>query len=166
METNLTLQMSTDNWITDKRTGKQYMVLNTHDLVYDDLQQWCSEYGGFLPEPKDEQENQFLDSLDTDMFALGMTDRKEEGVFVWDSDGSPVTWTSWIKWTATHSEPNGGPDSNCVIMARGMYSENVGHRTDGWVDYNCNSYPYYKSQPKSLICQKNPGMCQAQYVLV
>ena len=150
--------MSTGNWVTDERTKKQYLVLETDDLVYDDLQQVCHNHGGFLPEPRDEAENQFLDSLGTEMFTLGMTDRDVEGQWVWDSDGSPVTWKTWVHWTDYGSIPNGGTGKNCALMLRHLQSEWRGHRTDGWADYSCTSDSALKTLPKSLICQKNPGM--------
>ena len=155
MKTNVTLQMSTGDWITDERTGKQYMIQDTHDLVYDHIQQRCDNLGGFLPEPRDEQENQFLDWLDTDMFALGMTDRKVEGQWVWESDGSPVTWTNWVYWPKYREiEPNGGTYQNCALMLR--YSETWadGHKHDGWGDYPCNSSDVVRREKRSLICQK------------
>ena len=71
-------------------------MLDIDDLVYEDNQRACHDLGGFLPEPRYEVENQFLDNLQTDTFALGMTDRDVEGQWVWDSDGSPVIWTGWI----------------------------------------------------------------------
>ena len=158
METNLTLQMSTANWITDKRTGNQYLVLDIHDLVYDHLQQVCQDHGGFLPEPKDEQENQFLDSLNTDMFTLGMTDRKVEGQWIWESDGSPVSWANWVTWSSGVVEPNGGRRQNCAMVLQQTEGHAGGHRADGWSDYPCQSTPYIRRLRRHLICQRNPGM--------
>ena len=134
-------------------------MLDTDDLVYDVIQQVCHNHGGFLPEPRDEAENQFLDSLGTDMFMLGMTDRDVEGQWVWDSDGSPVTWKSWVKWSDPRAAtvPNGGRVENCALMLRQSKSESGGHRSDGWRDADCNSDPHIVVQPISLICEKHPG---------
>ena len=150
--------MSTGDWITDGQTGKQYLVLDTDDLVYDVIQQVCHNHGGFLPEPREEEENSFLDSLDTDTFALGMTDRKVEGQWIWDSDGSPVIGMNWIEWSSGVNEPNGGTNQNCALMIRQAEIHEGGHIPDGWADYPCNSSDNLRSLPKNLICQRNPGM--------
>ena len=154
--TKMIIQMSPVDWITNERTGKQYLVLDTDDLVHDDNQQVCHSHGGHLPEPRDVTENQFLDSLGTEMFTLGMTDLLVEGQWVWDSDGSPVTWAGWI-----FSEPNGGTGENSALMVRNMYSSYAEHKSDGWIDYGYAKDKKLSSDsnPKSLICQREPGMC-------
>ena len=58
----------------------------------------CSEVGGILPEPRSEEENNFLKTLIEDRagaryFAIGM--RNEGGSWLWRSDDSPVTWFNW-----------------------------------------------------------------------
>ena len=141
-------QTSSANWITDPRTLKQYLVLDTYTLSHDDLQHICDTHGGFLPEPRGEADNQFLNSLATDSFFLGMTDTADEGQWVWDSDGSPVTWTNWI-----FEEPNGGRGENCVMMFRQFMSDSNGHRTDGWNDLPCQS----NENRGSLICERSLG---------
>ena len=147
------LQISPEDWVTDGQTGKQYMVLNTDNFKYDEIQQMCHNHGGFLPEPRDQRENLFLDSLGTEMFVLGMTDRLQEGRWIWESDQTPVTWTGWI-----FTEPNGGSSANCAVMTGTRYSQHEGHRTDGWIDYNCNSREEFgRNTSKSLICQRNIG---------
>ena len=134
------------------------MVLDTDDLVYDVIQQVCHNHGGFLPEPRDEAENTFLDSLGTEMFTLGMTDRDVEGQWVWDSDGSLVTWTKWVQYTGSKPSPNGGDVENCALMMRNFNSQADGHTSDSWGDYRCGSTSFWNSKPISLVCQKNPGM--------
>ena len=132
-------------------------MLDTDDLVHDDNQQVCHDLGGFLPEPRDEGENQFLDSLGTGTFVLGLTDRDVEGQWIWDSDGSPVTWKSWIVWHSGLSEPYGGERENCAVMAKQLASDQAGHRSEGWADYPCQSIKY-EGQPKpSLVCERPPG---------
>ena len=52
-----------------------------------------------MPEPRDEQENLFIDSLGSEMLMLGINDEAVEGTWVFDSDGSPVDWSKpWIQW--------------------------------------------------------------------
>ena len=143
------IQMSPVDWITNERTGKQYLVLDTDDLVHDDNQQVCHSHGGHLPEPRDVTENQFLDSLGTEMFTLGMSDRLVEDKWLWDSDGSPVTWTSWI-----YGEPDGYRRENFALMMRNQHSDWDMYRSSGWLDYTKYN-PIISSSPKSLICEKS-----------
>ena len=124
--------------------------------MYDDNQRTCHKHGGFLPEPRDEGENLFLDSLGSNMFALGMTDKVSEGQWVWESDGSSVNWTSWQTYANGASQPSGGVRENCAMMFRTWQSSEAGHRSEGWNDYPCR-HADYKYLPKSLVCQRNPG---------
>ena len=56
----------------DPRTKKQYAILSASKQNYDINEAQCAAIGMFLPEPRDEQENDFLDSLNPYMFVLGM----------------------------------------------------------------------------------------------
>ena len=141
--------------MTDERTGKQYLVLDIQDIKYNDNQQVCHNHGGFLPEPRDERENQFLASLDANMFLLGATDKLVEGQWVWDSDGSPVTWKNWVSWTGSYSEPNGKGGENCVVMLQQYAKDRAGYRSEGWADIGCHAL--YSSVPTSVVCQRDPG---------
>ena len=144
------LQISPD-WITDDRTKRQYLVLDIDHLRYDELKQQCHNHGAILPEPRNETQNLFLDKLGSHKFALGMTDRVEEGTWVWESDGTPVTWFKW--WGNYHpNEPDGGSAENCAFMFSIGYGP--------WLDYNC-SKPRHKPRQgarNSLVCQRNIGM--------
>ena len=144
-------QISPD-WITDPKTKKQYLILSTDNLKYDEVQQVCHNLGAFLPEPRNHDENQFLDDLGSHMFALGMTDKKKEGTWVYETDGAEVTLDSWI-----YNEPNGKRIDNCALMIRDHrdYSEH----TNQWLDYSCSLGSVFGSSPKSVVCQRNTGMC-------
>ena len=133
------------------------MIQPTKNLVYKHNQQACHDLGGFLPEPRDERENQFLDILRPGTFVLGMTDKLQEGQWRWESDGTLVKWTSWMKFRTT-SEPNGGTRQNCAIMSRKHWTHVEGHRTDGWVDYDCGSRLTRYHSRINLVCQRNSGM--------
>ena len=145
--------------MTDSQTGKQYLVLDTDDLVHDVIQQRCHSYGGFLPEPRNEQENKFIHDLATGAFMLGMTDKQTEGRWVWDSDGSQVNWLNWVNWKDISDEPNGGDAENCAIMVQDFWNDLAGHKTDGWADHFCNSDEYVRTTSKAmkLICERHPG---------
>ena len=140
-----------DYWITDERTGKQYLVLDTDTLKHDDNQQVCHNLGGRLPEPRDELENTFLDNLGTGTFYLGMVDTAR-GQWVWDSDRSPVAWRNFI-----FDEPNRNPGENCAVMLRQMSSDRNGHRNDGWGEELCGRTIPARDQSLSLVCERSHG---------
>ena len=100
-------------WLTDANTGKQYGVLNTKVFSYEDATKICQDAGGKLPEPRNSEENDFLDNFGTTtkVFFLGLTDTAAEGQWVWTSDDSTVTWKPWKS-----GEPDGGTSENCCAM--------------------------------------------------
>ena len=133
-------------------------MLDTDELVYDVNKQTCHNLGAFLPEPRNERENKFLDSLGANTFLLGLTDQVSEGQWIWYTDGSTVTWESWITWADdSPREPNGVLEENCMVMARNWLSDKAGHRSEGWIDTACLSHENYRNMPTSLVCQRNPG---------
>ena len=140
------------NWMTDTRTGKQYIVLDTVNFTHAGDRKLCEQQGGRLPEPRDEDENNFLDSLNTEMFSLGMTDENVEGQWVWDSDGSKVTWFNWAKYDGI---PNGGTTDNCAYMVRNTKSSRAGHTKKSWADKRCHYYDYYDKLSKQLVCERD-----------
>ena len=126
-------------------------------MVHDHLQQVCHSHGGMLPEPRSEGENQFLDNLGSDVFPLGMTDRKVEGQWIWDSDQSPVIYTSWyVGQSLKKAAPKRGTDKNCALMIRRYGGSTTKDNHDDWADYACDEK--LETTPKSLVCQR-PGMC-------
>ena len=56
----------------DPRTKKQYQVLTASTQQYDVHKAQCAAVGMFLAEPRDELENDFIDTLNPDMYILGM----------------------------------------------------------------------------------------------
>ena len=157
------LFQTSPDWITDTRTRKQYLRLNTGHFKHDDIQKKCYDHGGFLPEPRDWLENRFLCNLGSKMFALGMSDRLLEGTWRWESDGTQVTWTKWYpgrnngnpkKRIMVGGEPTGGSRDNCAVVRRVQLSW-----IDAWQTYECQSRTILAEKEKSLICQRNTGMC-------
>ena len=120
------------------------MVLGTTTLAHDVNKDLCLQHGGILPEPLSQEENEFLNSLGSDMFVLGMSDKGTEDSWVWDSNGTPVVYTNWYG-----SEPAGGTRENCAVMFRNYESGGA-----FWGDLPCSSSTYMESKKKSLICQK------------
>ena len=133
------------------------MILDTTTLAHDVGQARCQQHGGMLPEPRSQQENDFLDQLGTEMFVLGMNDKVTEGVWRWDSDGSEVIFQNWEP-----GQPGNGADSlglpeHCAVMERD-YAKRRGIPSSSWGDLPCSSDSHMDGQPKSLICQRKIGM--------
>ena len=119
---------------------------------HDRMRDMCKQYGGKLSEPKNEGENNFLASLNTDKFVLGMNDKKVEGQWVWDSDGSKVTWFNWAKYGWM---PNGGRSDNCAYMVRDFNNLLPLHQRKDWADMKCSSILAYDLSDKSLVCERS-----------
>ena len=101
----------------------------------------CTAQGGMLPEPRNQQENDFLNSMETEAFFLGTTDLAVEGRWVWDSDGSVLTWTFWKT-----AEPDAGTKQNCAIMLR----NNNAQYEEQWASEWC----YLEKRPKAVVCER------------
>ena len=127
---------------------REYHVFdNLPKLNFEGLTQTCARYNNsILPEPRTEEENNFLLDLDSSFIPLGLNDKKEEGVWRWDSDGSLVSWLHWHK-----TQPNGGRRENCAVMDKRFSSL--------WSDWPCVYSPVGKRNgPIRLVCQRILGM--------
>ena len=120
-------------------------------MFHDRYRHLCDDQGGKLPEPRNEKENDFLDSLNTEMFVLGINDKVVEGTWVFDSDNSKVRWTKWARYD---SIPNEGRDGNCAFMTRNYRSQELLHTKDAWSDYPCAD-TFYNNIPHQLVCERN-----------
>ena len=149
--------ITTVEWVTDPTTGKQYTVLITSTLNLDQNKGTCASYNAILPEPRTEEENDFLDSLDAQLFPLGLNDKEEEGVWRWDSDGSNVTWKYWAEFESFPRDPNGGRTENCVVMIKhsSMFASFQLTSSSSWSDVPCIGL--FRTN-KNLVCQKVEGM--------
>ena len=116
-------------------------------MAHDVNQDKCRQHGGILPEPRSQEENQFLNNLNTEMFVLGLSDVETEGSWQWDSDRTPVVYSNWLS-----GDGAGGRAENCVFMSRNF------RNYDGfWADFSCSSSAFMDARNKSLICQKTEG---------
>ena len=150
----------------DPRTGKEYIVVKTSTLKHDVNQEKCKEMGGYLPEPRDELENKFLDSLGSEMFLLGINDEKDEGQWVYNTDGSALYFFSWVNWTRYPDPPREGRDGNCATMLRNQGTTNAGHRSQDWSDRNCESDSWLESRPKSLVCERHSARKDFVFLII
>ena len=123
--------------MTDDATGKQYTVLETSTLNFEQNKATCASYNAILPEPRTEGENEFLDSLNAQLFPLGLNDKEEEGVWRWDSDGSLVNWKYWANFKTNGAAPNGGIAENCVVMVKHYAHTLRLTSTASWADIAC-----------------------------
>ena len=90
-----------------------------------------------LPEPKSYKENKFLNSMDTLTFFLGTT-RNDNHSWVWDSDGSRVTWTIWDPVKRSH---------DCAYMKRNT-EENTSDKMR-WSSVECS----VNNVPRTTVCE-------------
>ena len=129
----------------DSRSGKSYVELDVVADNYEDAIRRCSAIGGMLPEPRNAQENAFLEHMGTlYWFFLGATDSFQEGHWGWNSDYTLVTWTSWMV-----GEPDMGTEQNCASMARNYP---VGNTTKTvWGSSWC-VHPNHTKTP--VVCEK------------
>lgn len=137
----VTLPVMTDiTWTLDAASGKNYIIIGDLDILLSvtEGQARCRAISGVLPEPRDQRDNEFLANLSTTTILLGLSDRGSEGRWAWHSDGSQVTWMTWIHWERFESEPNGGERENCAVMPREEYVR-LGEEYDrrGWEDIQC-----------------------------
>ena len=109
-------------------------------MGHDEKVEKCLENGGILPEPRSQQENEFLMGLGVYEIILGMNDRETEGTWVWDSDSTPLIYQNW-----TCYDGNSGTEYNCASMTAGCY----------WHKIACN---YVDRGNNKLICQKAEGL--------
>ena len=122
---------------------KEYFNITADILNHDQLSMQCKKHGGFLPEPRSARENDAVSKLTPKgcHVLLGMTDRHNEGTWLWDSDHTKVIWTKWAKWTnpASSNEPNGHRSQNCALLMN-YYEPNdvIGSNVGIWGDVQCD----------------------------
>ena len=124
-------------WIKDKESGKQYTDLKTTVYSYEEARELCLALGGKLPEPRGYNENLFLDSMGTISFFLGLT--KTTGNWIWDSDGTQVTWTIWNPVKYNHQ---------CAYMSRNTVQERKDQKR--WTSVECSG----NNVSRTTVCER------------
>ena len=148
----------------DGRTGKRYKVVESGKKTFSESKKICTALGGYLPEPRDELENNFLDSLNSESFYLGMTDSAVEGDWLWESDSTEVTWKNWVDWTSifTRDPPNGGTSENCALVLKHNNNKKLGHSTKAWIDHECDD-PVHTF---TVVCEKGENIFYLIYYIL
>ena len=117
------------------------MVLKSNTMIHDEGQDLCEHHDAMLPEPRHQRDNEFLKTLTSAHFILlGMNDKKKEGTWVWDSDGTPVDDPPW-----SPEEPNNINNQDCGGMWR---------KAGTWMDMGCGYDPNLNYLTRELICQQ------------
>ena len=128
-----------DDWTTDPGTGKQYRVVRYEFPNHTESQRICAENGGFLPEPRSQEENEFLRDFTINTFWLGAV-RSSGDRFVWLSDGTDLDYNNWHQ-----DQSNLGKDCGYRF-----------YDTDVWGTRHCSFLCNYCG-PSKPVCQRNVG---------
>ena len=126
----------------------------TTGYVYEDARQKCEERfnnNGRLFEPKTGNENEVAfkvgKSFGTKNWWIGINDKQNEGRFVFESDGTPISYRP--KWYSNFGSK--GTSQNYITLASGT-------TTAEWLDLDGSSYDYYS------ICEQNTSQQNTQNV--
>ena len=142
------LSKDTHDWIQDKRTGKEYLVLETTRSFSSDKTR-CEDRGGYLTQPKNHYENAFVDSLTEGSFFLGMTRNDDtEQIWMWETDDGTAAAVEWTNWAPVNEIPDGKRCSSVVA--------DVNDVTPGtWFKRFCELNAFVDS----LVCERDSGKC-------
>ena len=102
----------------------------------------CANNGGFLPEPRSEEENTFVTNLTPNYFWLGVA-RDSEGRYRWQSDGANLVYTKWKK-------PPKDPDGHTKCVTRKRFKK-------VWLQILCQLPVSAYGRGTSIVCQRNHG---------
>ena len=90
--------------------GHYYYVYNLDSIdTWEAAKQYCEEQGGYLATITSAEENEFLyqylREFSYESAYFGLTDSKEEGVWIWDN-GENVSYTNWHEDEPNSENPN------------------------------------------------------------
>ncbi|XP_072046897.1 uncharacterized protein [Amphiura filiformis] len=124
-------------------------IINSTKVSWPEAEQICSDLDANLISIHSDVEQKFLEDLINSEvnkergYAIGLTDRDQEGVFQW-TDGSPVDYTNWYP-----GEPNNAVNEDCVAVR----SQEIWFFE--WNDFYCYEVGGY-------ICKKPKETCGTQ----
>merc|ERR1712080_299089 len=105
-------------------------------LPWDLAQYECESVGGFLAEPKTQQQVDMLKSLaliedqlvgPPSAWWIGLTDQGHEGRWIWQHDIEDVSYTDWAQGSPHHGVNN----LDCAVLERGQHYR--------WRDTDCTN---------------------------
>ena len=113
--------------------GRCYFFQQTY-MTHTEAAQNCKHRKGVLFEPRTKSENDLIHHAAEEMLSLtwfegygdrihiGINDLKEEGEFVYESSGLPISFENWSFWDGSGDwsfwEGSGGREENCVMMRK------------------------------------------------
>ncbi|CAH1226359.1 CD209 [Branchiostoma lanceolatum] len=128
-----------------------YKAFNTPKNFHD-AASTCAADGGTLAMPKDADTNAFLINLknavdNNTLFRFGLTDRHQEGGWIWDDNVTLGSFTAWGP-----GQPDNYGDEDCAEYFSGSHSS---HISDTWNDGPCTH------ADRMFICQVTPSEIDA-----
>lgn len=129
------------------RCAKDWISFNNYCYYFNNTRStWigakttCQQQKGSLAKVNDQDTQYFIDTMSQKNQWIGLNDRSQEGVMVWDSDGTkllPGSYTNWMEEEPNNQEGH----ENCVLIF------NRKPTLGKWVDFDCN-------RKFSFICQR------------
>ena len=122
--------------------GSCYKLIRQHKTFFSAVEH-CRANQSYLVEIQNGNENHFVARLThyEDIW-IGLSDRKKEGQWVWETSRTMATYTRW-----NHGEPDnkggGGGHANCALIWRHYQISN-------WDDRNCDQKKYFVCERGNL----------------
>ncbi|XP_061190030.1 perlucin-like protein [Saccostrea echinata] len=113
-----------------------YLFSNT-SATFGAAKEICNRAGAYILEDQSPREKSLTKTKGYDKMWIGVTDNRQEGVFVYESTGTRVNNGDWVK-----GQPGGGRNENCAVAYKDSNWQ--------WHDYPCNHKFDY-------VCKKTKG---------
>ena len=104
---------------------KWYCPFTDTKTKWADAKSACENLDSTLAVPTNRAENNYLHGLSGGSTWLGISDAQNEGQWVSDIDGSPLSWTNWYQGSFGNIQPEGGNGHNYARLRdfRGWYDD-------------------------------------------
>ena len=112
---------------------------------YEEIKTRCESLGGYIPEPKSQQENDFIHNLPIETnFYLGMKRDNLMATWIWQENLTDVKWKNWESLTNDRTK-------NCSVMLNGP----TGDSSKKWDTFVCGNDSY--REEITVVCQRGKG---------